>query len=384
MISNNDIVNFVFHPTSACETKINRQVEADLYKYGTTSTGLSPEDDTRLYTGQPIPGWTADRYFEYFSKELVRAFTGIFQLAWRLEKKEARPLKNFYDFFFDVRPESLCLLLREAASRSDLYITDNHFTEEMALRKDNISRIMCAFHPAFVLRANTMQQEYVSSSPMAKILRYFVRRSRNLFDTLHTSLEASLGRNVDACRLKGKLCELAEDFEEFFVSKSLWAMPKIALDGYKALYKEVEGLFEKLHDEVYLAEGKQRQAEEKPVVRICDEDVKRIVDESSEKAARLAESYSTLPAENDYLSDENLSRLFEASKSTIYNWRKGKVAAPLGFNNAFMSRDHKAMAKAAELYKANRCKGDAMNRKHVMRNMSEEDIYNHRADNDRL
>ncbi len=262
MISTESIVNWVHHPSLAYETKIQRQIESDLHKYGTTCTGLSPEEDASLYTGQPIPDWTADKYFEYFSKELVRALTGVCQIYWRLAFKQPLSLNSMYGLFFRVPSQSLGTLLHNAASAWDLYVTDKHFTEEMALSKDNISRIMCAFHPSYVLRANAMQKEYASSLGMAGTLKSLLEISRTAFGKLRTGLETILGPNVDACHLEGKLCELSDKFEEFFVSKSLWATPKIAMDEYKTLFKEVKVLFEKLHDEVYLAEGKQQPTEE--------------------------------------------------------------------------------------------------------------------------
>lgn len=70
--------------------------------------------------------------------------------------------------------------------------------------------------------------------------------------------------------------------------------------------------------------------------------------------------------ERDYFTDRNISILFEVSRNTPANWRKGEAAAPEGFFAALKLRNYKALCKCAERYKVNRAKCDVMNTKKVV------------------
>lgn len=84
---------------------------------------------------------------------------------------------------------------------------------------------------------------------------------------------------------------------------------------------------------------------------------------------------TTKKPEKGWMSDRNLSILFNVHINTIANWRSGKVAAPKGFIDAFKNEANKEMNDCAKKYKSNREKSDAMNTKGVKRGMSEEGIY---------
>lgn len=89
----------------------------------------------------------------------------------------------------------------------------------------------------------------------------------------------------------------------------------------------------------------------------------------------ISDAINAKPAENNFLSDANLSALFECNVNTIYNWRHGKVKAPEGLNDAFLKKDKAAIKECAEKYKANRGKADAMRSKSLLRGLSEEQLY---------
>lgn len=71
--------------------------------------------------------------------------------------------------------------------------------------------------------------------------------------------------------------------------------------------------------------------------------------------------------ERDYFSDRSICTLFEVSRNTPSNWRKGHSAAPEGFFAACKSGDYKALLKCARRYKAHRAKCDVLNTKKVVR-----------------
>ena len=102
-----------------------------------------------------------------------------------------------------------------------------------------------------------------------------------------------------------------------------------------------------------------------------DKAVAVTLDKSSGKIIESA--IHSKPAEKDYFSDANLRILFECGINTPANWRRGK-SPPEGFTDAFLKHDYKAMQLCAERYKANRGRSDAMNSKHLVRNISEEQI----------
>ena len=70
--------------------------------------------------------------------------------------------------------------------------------------------------------------------------------------------------------------------------------------------------------------------------------------------------------ERDYFTDRNISILFDVSRNTPANWRKGEASAPEGFFAALKLRNYKALCKCAERYRANRAKCDVMNTKKVI------------------
>ena len=100
-----------------------------------------------------------------------------------------------------------------------------------------------------------------------------------------------------------------------------------------------------------------------------------VVSLSRTGSAQVSVAAQAKRPERDFFSDPNLQVLFEVSVNTPGNWRRGKVTPPEGFLDALDGKDEKAMRACAEKYKASRAKSDAMNTKHIQRDLSEEEIY---------
>lgn len=94
---------------------------------------------------------------------------------------------------------------------------------------------------------------------------------------------------------------------------------------------------------------------------------------------RKRKKFNRKPRLLSYFSNANLSVLFRVHPNTISNWKLDKVATPPGFKEAIRSQSKDMIRSIAERYQAAHLgKGDAMNRKNLSRNLSEEEIYKYR------
>lgn len=129
------------------------------------------------------------------------------------------------------------------------------------------------------------------------------------------------------------------------------------------------------HEEALLAEGRKQGVQSIVGLLGVDGKMRVIVDGCSEKGrAELTRIVNTKKPERNFFSDPNLSALFDVHPNSIANWRK-KKGSPEGFLDAFEKKNYGAMQKAADKYKANRGRADAMNTKCLERGISEEQIY---------